>query len=403
MLRIYSALLAVLLLANNALGCLWDRDTLSAEADGRTEVLNAIIGNYDQFPPEYYEARVQRVTWEITKNPDEFYLFDDLGVAWDRLGKFDDAISIMQAKKERMDRLGDSLENKSEHEYRYLANIGTFHVHRWLQKGKDWEHKEDLVQGRDFIQQAIELNPDAHFGREKYQLMIVDWLIDLPEDPTLDVLENKRSLFSNNNLRKEENISESITGLTGIITMGAGGESIELFHTLSNQLFIEGRSSVAYLAKLRKIELFEQDRPVLHPGFLELTEEELSYTITARGGSLVEDLEQLDDWYALSRKRVLEANARRMNYLKEMLKDNKHPDTHPELWSRAPARASLPAMPGSLLNPSFSKFSWEFKVLSIPTVVLILGLLLKFLQYRSTRKILRANQLELESHGRAQE
>ncbi|MDX1972151.1 MAG: hypothetical protein SFY68_06420 [Candidatus Sumerlaeia bacterium] len=397
MLRIVCTLLTILLFTNAALGCLWDRDTLSAEADGRTEALNAIVGNYDQFPPEFYEARVQRVTWEITKNPDDFYLFDDLGVAWDRLGKSDDAISIMQAKKERMDRLGDALENKAEHEYRYLANIGTFHVHRWFQKGKDWTNKEDLVKGRDFIKQAIELNPDAHFGREKYQLMIVDWLIDLPEDPTLDVLENQRSLFSDDNKRNEANISESITGLTGIITMGAGGESIELFHTLSRQLFIEGRSSVAYLAKLRKIELFEQDRPVLHPGFLELTEEELNYTITYRGGSLVEDLEQLDDWYALARKRVVEANARRMSYLKEMLKDNKHPDTHPELWNRAPARATLPALPGSLLNPSFSQFSWYNAIYLLPVIVLILGIIF------STGNTVSFIQRKLETHDRTQE
>ena len=51
--------------------------------------------------------------------------------------------------------------------YETYANLGTFHIHA----GR-WE------EGLNHIRKAIEINPDAHFGREIYQQKLVEYLID---------------------------------------------------------------------------------------------------------------------------------------------------------------------------------------------------------------------------------
>jgi len=68
-----------------------------------------------------------------------------------------------------------------DHEHRHLANLGTFHAHRWLRAGADRKDTADLRRARALLERAIALNPDAHFGREKYQLKAVKWLLNPPK------------------------------------------------------------------------------------------------------------------------------------------------------------------------------------------------------------------------------
>jgi hypothetical protein len=79
---------AVLLLSViPAVACLWDRDTLKEEAAGKLDTVKAITGWFDRYPPRYYEMRLQRVTKELAEKPDALELYDDAGVACDRLGR----------------------------------------------------------------------------------------------------------------------------------------------------------------------------------------------------------------------------------------------------------------------------------------------------------------------------
>jgi hypothetical protein len=75
----------------------------------------------------------------------------------------------------------------SQHRYRYLANLGTFHAHDWIRRPKEARNSDlaSLRRAEELLRAAIELNPDAHFGREKYQLMAIEWL-----QRDLDELEN---------------------------------------------------------------------------------------------------------------------------------------------------------------------------------------------------------------------
>ena len=54
-------LLSILATVSIAWACAWDRDTLRQEAAGLPGVADVITGNFDRFPPSYYEARLERV------------------------------------------------------------------------------------------------------------------------------------------------------------------------------------------------------------------------------------------------------------------------------------------------------------------------------------------------------
>ena len=63
------------------------------------------------------------------------------------------------------------------HHYRTLANLGTFYAQRWIKNRLVNPEAPvdfaDLQKAESLIAQAIKENPDAHFGREKYQLLAI--------------------------------------------------------------------------------------------------------------------------------------------------------------------------------------------------------------------------------------
>ena len=151
------------------LACLWDRDTLAYETKKFPGLVDIITGRFERNPDEYYQLRLERVAAEIANTPDNLSLYDDAGVACDRLHRHDEAITWMTRKGAVLDAAPESPEAR-EHRYRYYANLGTFQVHRWLRRGSIPAEIQDLRDSETNLSKAIEINPDAHFGRERYQL-----------------------------------------------------------------------------------------------------------------------------------------------------------------------------------------------------------------------------------------
>lgn len=77
-------------------------------------------------------------------------------MALDRLGRHDEAVAALMPAYEA-----------SPKRYETLANLGTFHLHA----GR-------FEAGLQFIRAAIEVNPDAHFGREIIQQRLVEYVIE---------------------------------------------------------------------------------------------------------------------------------------------------------------------------------------------------------------------------------
>lgn len=154
-----------LLLAVPALApCLWDSDTLDTELRGLPEAFDLVVGRWHRHGDAYYEARVDRLAGRSDLGlPD----FDDLAVAYERLDRRDEAIATMEAKAEALDASPDE-----EHLYRYHANLGTFHAHA----GRYDEALREL-------ERAVEINPDAHFGREEFQILLIRYVREAQDRP----------------------------------------------------------------------------------------------------------------------------------------------------------------------------------------------------------------------------
>lgn len=152
--------LVLLLSSTLANACIWDRDTLAMERARFPEVNELIVGYFPRHSPVYYQWRLDQVN-AIPVEQRTAADYDDLGASNDKLGQHDKAIQTMLDKIERF---------PSEGLYETHANLGTFYI-----------HNGDLEQGVQYIGSAIEINPDAHFGREVYQKLLVEYVIQQRE------------------------------------------------------------------------------------------------------------------------------------------------------------------------------------------------------------------------------
>lgn len=149
------AILLVLAMPAVATACMWDSDTIRMERVRFPSALEFITGKFLRHSPEFYEWRVKDRTQRLAADPSNLALLDDLAVAQDKSGRRDEAIATaIKAEKLQPGR------------YETEANLGTFLIHA----GR-------IAEGVLHIERAIAINPDAHFGREKYQKSLAEWVM----------------------------------------------------------------------------------------------------------------------------------------------------------------------------------------------------------------------------------
>ncbi|MCA9246727.1 MAG: hypothetical protein KDA42_06415 [Planctomycetales bacterium] len=127
--------------------------------------LELITGKFLRHSPKFYQWRVQNRLERLEGEADNVELLDDLAVAYDKLGEHDKAIETAQR-----------VESLEPGRYETEANMGTFHFHA----GR-------FEQGIPHIERALDINPDAHFGRERYQLLLVEYLLSRREGDSLQL------------------------------------------------------------------------------------------------------------------------------------------------------------------------------------------------------------------------
>ena len=269
---------SLLLPPHAAWACLWDYDTLRDEQRGLPTMSAILAGKWERHSGYFYAQRVERMQAVLARTPDDLAAIDNMAVALEKLGRIDEAIALMQEKL----RLPDAGEHPH---YTTHANLGTFYLHRFGASGDT----ADLDRGIEHIAQALEINANAHFGRERYQLQVAQYVRDAQENPeVLDrgsfilpeilgsdqtkELEQRLAAAEDDQERAEalgesrrylrrpaEKLQPAIDGVVGMIRFGTG-TSPHLYYALGDLLTARGDRHLAARAYLRALE-FKHPRP----------------------------------------------------------------------------------------------------------------------------------------------
>ncbi len=131
--------------------CLWDNDTFREESLKQKDVAAVVSGKLGKHSDAFYVAKATYTRGIVDGGRAKKERWDDLAVALARTGKLDEAIAVLADK-----------EKAFPGEYTTEANLGTFLA-----------MKGDLDGAIAHLEAAIKINPDAHFGREKYQVELL--------------------------------------------------------------------------------------------------------------------------------------------------------------------------------------------------------------------------------------
>lgn len=361
--------------------CLWDRDTPYHEGKGMPDAVAALTGRFPRNPPPYYRMRLDRVAAELKAHPDDLAAYDDVGVACDRLGLGDEAISWMERKRTRLDALDSSEPGTRAQLYRYHANLGTFLVHRWIRRGADRGRIDEAKAARAEIARALEINPDAHFGREKYQLRAIEWMIDPPRSADLQWLPNFLNLVPpmERELIDPEDADAMVRGLSGLVVLGNAWESVDVFNALCLALqhdtlgfesdYGGGRNSLATFAWLRCKELIEAGKGSLLPDAPR--GDELLKKIPRPGMFWAEDL--LEPAFRKLRDEADAWQAARTDFMTARLTEGLHPDVDPDFWNGY-KETGPPPLPMTSPKKAYDvAYMWQQRKAMLILVGIVLG------------------------------
>jgi tetratricopeptide (TPR) repeat protein len=123
-------------------------------------VIELISGKFLRHSPEFHYWRIKDREEKLGEFPDSLNLYDDLAVSYSKIGDDKKAIEIILKK-----------ETIQPGQYETYANLGTFYL-----------HDGQFQKGIEYIDKAIEINPNAHFGREIYQRHLAQYVITKMEN-----------------------------------------------------------------------------------------------------------------------------------------------------------------------------------------------------------------------------
>jgi len=224
--RISLAILCLLPSASSA--CLWDYDTLKQERSRFPDTLEIITGKFLRHSPEFYEWRIKDRLEKLKRDPKNAAYHDDLAVAYAKTGQYAKAIATMEA-----------LEKIVPGRYETYSNLSTFHF-----------LAGDIEKALPIIDKALAINPDAHFGREKYQRWLGEYLLANPTRKlpissgggfALPHRPNSFAVFLRSKLEKKEldlaDLQPAIKGVLGMMRF-ANHESPILLEALGDLLWL---------------------------------------------------------------------------------------------------------------------------------------------------------------------
>lgn len=241
--------LLFLLISLQAQACYWDHDTLAMETQAFPSVLEVISGEILIHSKAFYEWRINDRLGRLKTEPNNYALYDDLAMAYDKVGETEKGIEVLLSVLDSVPR-----------RYETISNLGTLYI-----------HSRQFEKGGEYLEKAIEINPNAHFGREIFQLYLVKYMmarksgyelhgrsIELNSFATYLGYERKNDRRLGVKLASGEGMEKAIEGLVGMLHFGNNNSPVML-EALGDLLSCDMANRLAARAFL-KASLYSQDQ-----------------------------------------------------------------------------------------------------------------------------------------------
>jgi len=335
-------LLAALLVCLSATSkaCLNDRDSdaLATQNARFPDALRVLSGRFERNPPRFYILRIARVTRQLLIRPRDFALYADLAVAFDKSGDDESALRAMAHKRALLPPFDAKANVNKEAWYRYYANDGTFRVHRFLKQGAKPSALPDLRFARGEIARALQIKPTAHWGREKYRLAVMDWMIGARTKKTEfslgDFLLSRFQIgydYDQPHRPLPQNRREMAQGIASLIVLGEAWSNPDLFDALATALETRPTIALSYLARQRSQELLRNGAHSLLPkAIFELAE--YQFEDGREFGLNANNAKTLEAFYPKLRAEADDWKNQRDNFMASRFATGKHPDTDTDFW-----------------------------------------------------------------------
>lgn len=363
-----ASLILIALLPSHVHACGWDDDTLSAEAKGLPQLVDAIVGRIPIYPQEYYQFRIDRSSKIVLSNPGNFEELDNLIVAYDKLGNSQKSFYYCALKKKALEKTPNK-----EHEYRYYANLGTVEAHTWV-RNKNFSDKKLLDQAISNLKRCVAINPDAHFGREIVQIELLERMRSAPKPKEFIPSEYAQELPKPPSDEHEKwvqfmdkvGIEKVQKGIIGIMSLGSGPDNPDLVNALIAT--IRRQDGVLRELALHRLHDLWRTKPLLTSiGYEEQSGHPMDRdTVAQQYQALVKNTDEY-------RKAI-------DSYIIQKIKLGKHPDVDAHFWDdwQEPNRVDLRSYePLMTLN---QKITMGF--IGIPAFLISFAIGIYFLQRR---------------------
>ena len=304
--RLSSFVVLLGVITTPVLACLWDNDTLRDERRGLPGIAEILSGRFERHSDFFYRDRVKKMEARLAAEPNDLAAYDNLAVAHEKVGDIPAAIDVIQRK----DKLKPG-------EYTTHANLGTFYL-----------HAGDFENGIAHIRKALEINPDAHFGRETYQLQVAEYLKRAKDDPAvldegsfvmpillrlwsrgggdpaaMDAQQRREAqavvteLFRTGRGRRDDaDVEKAIEGIVGMIRFGTG-TSPHLYFALGDLLASRGDKQLAYRAYKRALD-YGHPRPKMVTDAMEQVKEMVEHPTEMADAFITRERDEAAQWLA---------------------------------------------------------------------------------------------------------
>ncbi|MCH8980170.1 MAG: hypothetical protein IH945_13165 [Armatimonadetes bacterium] len=218
--------------------------------------------------------------------------------------------------------------------YELYANLGTVRVHDWFRRGAPDDDLASLEQAITEIEQAIKINPDAHFGREVVQLHVMRLLLLSKRgdfggyDGPASKLHEQFLDYRGKAVDRRSHNKKLIDGAVGMIVMGGGWESPDMYAFLAGLLTQHEDSVLADLALKRENELLEAGRKQA------FSRKMRQATGIVGLSPMIDDSreQEMRRYFSAVRENGDEHKANRDAFMLAKLEKGEHPDTHDDFW-----------------------------------------------------------------------